>query len=287
MGSKNTRIVVVGAIVRRLKEKGSAMDQLQYAVLFFLPVSFLASTALGEKRNSGFLDRAVTVTSTTYRYQVYVPPEWNKEQKWPVILFLHGAGERGDDGLLQTQVGIGTAIRQKRERFACIVVMPQCGLNRWWTEPEMESMALKTLQAAIQEFNGDRRRVYLTGLSMGGYGMWSLAAKNPGMFAALSPICGGIRPPRATPPEVLPDPADDPYAAAAQKIGKTPVWVFHGSADPAVPVSESRKMVEALKAAAGNVLYTEYEGVGHNSWDRAYGESDLITWLLSHRLGDH
>jgi predicted peptidase len=255
--------------------------------LCLLFLSLLVLPAFAARRETGFLNRTVTVGKTTYRYQVYVPLEWSKEKKWPVILFLHGAGERGEDGLLQTDVGIGTAIRRRMERFPCIVVLPQCRKNRWWTEPEMEAQALKALEQSIKEFNGDPQRVYLTGLSMGGYGTWSIAAKWPGKFAALAPICGGIRRPAvaSTAPEnASSEFAADPYAAAAQKIGRTPVWVFHGGADPIVPVTESRKMVEALKSAGGSVKYTEYEGVGHNSWDRAYAEPEFISWLLSQRL---
>jgi predicted peptidase len=231
-------------------------------------------------KETGFLNRTAEVGGVIYGYQVYVPAEWNSSRKWPVILFLHGAGERGNDGLLQTQVGIATAVRLKSERFPAVIVMPQCRRNTWWTEPAMEAQALKALEKTVKEFKGDPARIYLTGLSMGGYGTWSLAAKHPGRFAALAPICGGVRPPRRMAQE--PQEAD-PYSGVAAKIGKTPVWIFHGGADKTVPVSESRSMNEALKAAGGNVKYSEYEGVGHNSWDKAYGEPEFITWLLAQK----
>ena len=150
----------------------------------------------------------------------------------------------------------------------------------------METMALASLDATNKEFNGDRRRLYLTGLSMGGYGTWSIARSHAGKFAALIVICGGIVPPAGIgldPTAVAAIPSD-PYTATAKKIGSTPVWVYHGDADPAVPVSESRKMVEALKAVGANVHYTEYPGVGHNSWDAAYGDPELMKWLLSQQL---
>jgi predicted peptidase len=162
--------------------------------------------------------------------------------------------------------------------------MPQCRKNAWWTADEMEAQALKALDQSIKEFKGDPDRVYLTGLSMGGYGTWDLAYKNPRRFAALVPICGGIRPPGKVPaPNAGPfaDPGADPYALVAQKVGRTPVWIFHGGADTTVAPAESRKMNDALKAAGGDVRYTEYEGVGHNSWDKAYAEPDFMTWLLS------
>jgi predicted peptidase len=151
----------------------------------------------------------------------------------------------------------------------------------------MQALALKALDQIIEELNGDRKRTYLTGLSMGGYGSWAIVAKNPARFAALAIVCGGVRPP---PGVNVPQPSDglaaaaDPYGTVAAKVGKTPVWVFHGGADTAVPVTESRKMVEALKSAGGNVRYNEYEGVGHNSWDRAYGEPEIFTWMLAQKL---
>ena len=117
---------------------------------------------------------------------------------------------------------------------------------------------------------------------MGGYGTWYLAANYPGKFAAIAPICGGI----LRPDESRKQPADDvkPYAEAAQKVGKTPVWIFHGGDDPVVPVAESQHMAEAIKAVGAEVHYTEYPGVGHNSWEKAYAEPDFMTWLLSKSL---
>jgi predicted peptidase len=251
-----------------------------------LSALMLTSFARPRERDTGFLDRTIKVGTASYRYQVYVPADWSKKKKWPVILFLHGAGERGGDGLIQTEVGIGTAIRRHAERVPAIVVFPQCLKDRWWPEPEMQAQALKALDESIKEFNGDTERVYLTGISMGGYGTWAIAANNPSRFAALAPVCGGVRtPPRVAIPQGTPAASDtsDPYQAVAQKVGGTPVWVFHGGADTVVPVSESQKMVDALKAAGGKVRYSEYEGVGHNSWDKAYGEPEFFTWLLSQK----
>jgi predicted peptidase len=254
--------------------------------------------ACAKKVQTGFLDRTITVAGTEYKYQVFVPDNWTSKKNWPVILFLHGAGERGDDGLAQTEVGIGRAIRLDRSRVPAIVVMPQCRKEMWWTQSPMDDVAMGALAQAQKEFHGDPARTYLTGLSMGGYGTWYLASKFPGKFAALAPICGGI---------LMPDlarkqPAEDtkPYDEAAKQIGgNTPVWIFHGGDDPVVPVTESRRMAEAMKTVIGQdtvytesrasmkavagpeVIYTEYPGVGHNSWDKAYAEHDLIPWLLS------
>jgi len=243
----------------------------------------LAAVAMpaAAKTDTGFVDRTVRIGKEVYRYQVFVPEGWNKSRKWPVILFLHGAGERGDDGLQQTQVGIATAIRWHRDRFPAVVVMPQCRKSLWWPEATMLEMALKSLDQSMKEFKGDPARVYLTGLSMGGYGTWAIASKFPGRFAALVPICGGVQAPRNLPSLSASSGGVDPYAEVAKKIGRTPVWIFHGAADTTVPPVESRRMNDALKAAGGNVRYDEYPGVGHNSWDKAYAEEELIKWLLS------
>jgi predicted peptidase len=248
-------------------------------LLAVIAASLAAAPAEAKKSQTGFLDRTVIVAGTDYKYQVFVPDNWTKKKKWPVILFLHGAGERGDDGLIQTEVGIGTAIRRNRSRFPAVVVMPQCRKDVWWAD-SMADVAMAALAEAQKEFHGDATRIYLTGLSMGGYGTWYLAAKYPGKFAAIVPICGGI---------LMPDKArtqspDDnsPYTEAAKKIGnKTPVWIFHGGDDPVVPVTESRRMAEAMKALGGELHYTEYPGVGHNSWEKAYAEAELLPWMLS------
>ncbi len=258
----------------------------------FLRLSFVLflATALPAlaRVQTGFLDRTVTVSGVTYRYQVFVPADFSSKKSWPVILFLHGSGERGSDGLIQTDVGIGHAIRLKSSRFPFVVVMPQCSENKIWGEPDMQAQALAALDVSIKEFHGDRNRVYLTGLSMGGFGTWEIAAFHPGRFAALVPICSGVRPLKDWPQLQVALASDakitDPYAEVARRIGKTPVWIFHGDADDSVPVTEARHMAEALKAANAKFMYTEYPGVGHNSWDRAYAEPDLVPWLLEQSL---
>ncbi|MEK6287831.1 MAG: prolyl oligopeptidase family serine peptidase [Acidobacteriota bacterium] len=260
--------------------RGVTMLSLTGALLLALP-------GRASQDGEAFQNRAITIGTTEYRFRVFTPKGWTRKKKWPVILFLHGAGERGDDNVAQTNVGIGPALLRQRESLGFIVVLPQCPRNRWWTERDMQAQALKALDQAVEEFNGDPKRTYLTGLSMGGYGLWFMAASNPARFAAYAVVCGGVRPPPrlSLPPEAAPPgTAADPYGAVASKVGKTPVWVFHGAADPVVPVSESRKMVEALKAAGGNVRYNEYEGIGHNSWDKAYAEPELFGWMLAQKL---
>lgn len=258
------------------------------AFLFLCLVAPLPAYA--RKPETGFLDRTASVQGVQYKYQVFIPEDWTPHRKWPVILALHGAGERGGDGLLQTDVGMGTAIRTDRSTFEAIVVMPQCVKNLWWMLPPMDDLAMAALSEAIGEFHGDTRRIYLTGLSMGGYGAWHLAQKYPGKFAALVIICGGIRP-RLAAQNAIPalakiTPPDSPasYLDAAKRVGKVPVWIFHGADDKIVPVTESQRMSGAMKQIGAEVRYTEYPGVGHASWNKAYDEPKLFPWLFSKSL---
>jgi len=264
------------------------MVSFRFMLRIFAVTFLLAISAFARNPETGFLNRTLVSSGTTYRYQVFLPAGWDRHSRWPVILFLHGAGERGDDGLLQTDVGLAHAIRKRVQTLAAVVVMPQCRNKRPWTDPDMEAQALAALDQSIKEFHGDSDRVYLTGLSMGGYGTWDLAAKYPKKFAALVVICGGIRGPKDTPWLSVPLASDptvqDPYLETARRIGRTPVWIFHGTEDDRVPVEESRKMAEALKLSNGNYKYTEYPGVKHVSWDRAYAEPALFPWLLQQKL---
>jgi predicted peptidase len=193
-------------------------------------------------------------------------------------------------GLQETDVGIGTATRSHRSVIPAIVVMPQCRPNVWWMQPPMDDLAIATLNAATKEFHGEVKRTYVTGLSMGGVGTWYLAEKYPGRFAALIVICGGIRPPavalKAEPELAKFTPPDNAksYADAAAKIGNIPVWIFHGADDDIVPVTESQRMYAAMKEIGADVHYTEFPGVRHASWDKAYDEPELFPWLFSKSL---
>lgn len=238
-----------------------------------------AASQPGATTATGFLDKTLALDGETYAYCVYVPPDYTPERAWPVILFLHGSGERGKDGFLQTDVGIARAIRRHREWFPAIVVMPQCRPNRTWFGPEgpgpMAMMALKCVEAASREYHLDRDRMYLTGLSLGGQGTWMIAAAFPGQFAAIVPICGFLElGPTATPGLT--------EKVAAQLVNEN-IWCFHGDADQAVPVAASRALIAAIRAAGGNPRYTEYPGVGHNAWDAAYDTADLWRWLHAQR----
>jgi predicted peptidase len=257
--------------------------------IFLVLLAALAAPAYARKPETGFLDRTIIVSGQLHRYSVFLPSNWNPKQKWPVILFLHGWGERGDNGLSQTNVGLPEAIRRRERVMPFVVVIPQCLAGEHaWPKPDMEELALATLKASVKEFNGDPERTYLTGLSMGGYATWDIAATHPGIFAAYVPICGGIRRNAIYPllqSSLMEDSTiADPYAETARRIGKTPVWIFHGDADTTTPVEESRKMADALRVAGGDVKYTEYPGVGHDSWTKAYDEPELVPWLLEQRL---
>lgn len=222
---------------------------------------------------TGFLDRP--------GYIVYLPHDYDAKKSWPVILFLHGAGERGGDAMRATQIGVAAAIRHERDLVPAVVVFPIAGANDLWLGETAEA-AMHALDKTIEEFHGDRDRVYLTGLSMGGYGAYHLALAHPDRFAAMVVVCGGLLPHetvvRQSP---LTMKADDPYAFTAKAIKHIPIWIFHGADDPVLPVDEGRRMAEQLKLAGADVHYTEYPGVGHNSWDRAYADRAMWTWLFT------
>ncbi len=241
----------------------------------------IPSLASGQAVATGFLDRMVRVGEHSAAYQVYVPRDYDGSRPWPVILFLHGAGERGTDGLLQTEVGIGSAIRRNPSRYPALVVMPQSPRDSVWQGAPAQA-ALAALDRTIAEFNIDPARVYLTGMSMGGNGSWYLAYHHPDRFAALAVICGFVSPFRAV-RSFVPDGEGTLYERLAERIAHLPVWLVHGAADPVVPVVESRAMHDALKARGGDVHYVELPNVGHNAWDPAYQSPELIQWLLAQR----
>jgi predicted peptidase len=233
---------------------------------------------------TGFLDRTVVVHGHTYPYVVYVPREWTPERQWPVVLFLHGAGERGSDGHKQTQIGVGAAIRGNAARVPAIVVFPQAPEEtRWIGEPA--EAALLALDAATREFRGDPARTYLTGLSLGGFGTWHLALANPHRFAALVVVCGGIVP-NGSAPSVRQSPltagAPDPYRFTAERLRDIPIRIYHGADDTVIRPDESRRMYAALMAEqAKDVAYVEYPGVGHNAWEKAYADDAMWKWLFA------
>ncbi|MGE3182592.1 MAG: prolyl oligopeptidase family serine peptidase [Phycisphaerae bacterium] len=211
----------------------------------------------------GFIYRTVVSGGKTYAYNVFVPPTYRPDRAWPLILFLHGSGERGNDGFLQTDVGIAHAIRKNHSLIPAIVVMPQCPQNQTWTEPTSAKMALTCVEDATRRYNVDSSRLYLTGLSLGGRGTWYIAARVKNGFAAMVPICGGGN-------------VDD-----AAKLTDLPIWCFHGSADQNVPPEETDRMVEAIERAGGTIEYTRMPGANHVIWDRVYANPKLWQWLFA------
>lgn len=184
----------------------------------------------------------------------------------PVVLFLHGAGERGDD-LDRVKAWGPPRMVDAGHDFGAIVVSPQCPAGSWWTD-HLETLEL-LLDHIAATYNVDADRIYVTGLSMGGYGTFALGARNPGRYAALVPICGGG------------------LYFDALRLSGMPMWVFHGDADNVVPVEESRRMVEAANSRNGErARLTEYEGVGHNSWGRAYADEAMWAWMFEQRRGE-
>jgi acetyl esterase/lipase len=219
----------------------------------------------------------------TYRFQVYLPEEWRRDdgKHWPIILFLHGRGERGSEGMWQTQIGIAEAVRNHPERWPFVIVLPQCPQTAHWTDPAMLELAMAALDQESAEFHGDPARTYLTGLSMGGYGAWELARLHPDRWAAIAIAAGGVfwsyEPERWQEASVLP-------AEYARALGRTPVWLFHGSLDTVVAPRQSEMMFDAFKAAGGDIRLWIYQGLQHDCWTRAYEEPELPRWLLARRI---
>ena len=231
---------------------------------------------------TGFLARRIVFNGREYRYQVFVPVFYTKAQSWPVILSLHGAGERGTDGVVQTQAGVGKTIREDSSAFPAIVVMPQAPPDSSWSGTTAQ-LALETLLQTMREFRTDPARIYLTGFSMGGNGVWYIAYRNPMMFAALAPICGWVAAHFWQVDPVIPPGSGEPHQNLARRLKSVPTWIVHGMLDDAVPVDRSRLAAGALQAIGAPVKYTELPGVGHNSWDPAYASPPFWNWLLAQR----
>lgn len=233
-------------------------------------------------RETGFLDRTVTLADEAYRYQVYVPRGASPRDHLPIILALHGSGERGSDGILQTEVGLANAVRRDPGRWRAIIVFPQVRPDSSW-QGRSADVALAALAREERAFHTDPRRVYLTGLSLGGNGAWYLAYHHPERFAAIVPVCGFVTV-RDVIPAIVPDVANT-YRAVAERIARVPVWIVHGDVDPVVSVEEARQMTAALKSVGAQVHYAELSGVGHESWIPGYADPALPAWLFEqHRL---
>jgi predicted peptidase len=238
------------------------------AMLRIITLLLLAMPVLAESK--GFLSRKYkNADGTESPYVVFVPHHFDGTTALPAILFLHGSGETKGGKKMPAEVGLGAYIKENEKTFAFLTVIPQSEKRTWFAESDDAKRALAIFDAVQKEFKVDPNRQYLTGLSMGGFGTWSIAAAHPDRFAAIVPICGGVQPRTA----------DD----VAKKLKNIPCWCFHGDADTAVKVDKSREMIEALKKAGGSPKYTEYPGVAHNSWDKAYATADLWKWLAEQK----
>ncbi len=196
-------------------------------------------------------------------YLLFLPQsyETNPDEKWPLILYLHGIGERGNDLELVKIHGIPKIV-EKQPDFQFVTVSPQCPAETFWWEHHGILKAL--LDKILAKYTIDKGRIYLTGNSMGGYGTWSLAIANPERFAAIAPICGGG------------------FAEFVCALKDIPVWAFHGAEDEVIRLKESQRMVNALQACGGNVRFTIYPGIGHDSWTQTYNNPALYEWFLQH-----
>ncbi|MCE9557685.1 MAG: dienelactone hydrolase family protein [Armatimonadetes bacterium] len=215
---------------------------------------------------SGFLERYFDFRGESRSYVVYVPHNYHELMPIPALLFLHGRGESGEDGLRPLIHGPANSIVRNRENWPMLVVMPQ-KLREEDLWPSQTDFLNAILTRVESEFDVDPSRRYLSGLSQGGHGTFTLARNLHWEFAAIAPICGWCDP-----------------AKAGVELVKTPIWAFHGAVDTVVQPTGSILAVEAIRAAGGEPKMTLYPNVGHNSWELAYGDPELPKWLLSHAL---
>lgn len=196
-------------------------------------------------------------------YLLYLPEGYSREMKgWPLVLFLHGAGERGTDIELVKKHG-PPKLTEAGKQNPYILVSPQCPADEYWSVPVLKAL----LDRILETYNIDRSRIYLTGLSMGGNGTWRLATAYPDLFAAIAPVCGW---------------GDTSTVSVLRHV---PVWAFHGMKDPVVTFDRGEGMVRSLRAAGGNVRFTPYPDAGHDSWTETYRNPEFYEWLLSQRKG--
>lgn len=200
---------------------------------------------------------------TKFDYLLYLPEEYAKsDKKFPLVLFLHGAGERGDN-LDLVQVHGPPKLIAAGKHFPFVVVSPQCKADTWWQAAELSDL-IDHIEA---KHRIDKDRIYVTGLSMGGFGTWALAAYEPTRFAAIAPVCGG----------------GNPIATRYTQPIDAAIWTFHGGKDSVVPIEESQKMVRALQGRGVNVKLTVYPDANHDSWSATYNNEELYRWLLRHK----
>lgn len=240
---------------------------LLFSLLALSMISNCATTSRPVTKEGGQTShrfRQKITRTVTLNYLLYLPADYEVGNKnYPLILFLHGAGERGDDLELVKIHGIPKIVEQQKD-FPFIAISPQCPADRWWVDPWLLEALNGLLDEIVQNYRVDTNRIYLTGLSMGGFGTWALAIAHPERFAAIAPICGGGMP------------------WMAYRIKDVPVWAFHGAQDPVVPLQRTEEMVDALKRLNAPVKLTVYPDAGHDSWSQTYSNPELYQWFLAH-----
>ena len=263
---------------------------LRHVLFCFVPVLVATLMTACQPRSSApasghFVQRELVHDGRSHRYAVFVPADTHP-RPLPVVLFLHGSGERGRDGHAQTTAGLGDWLRHHADNFPALVVFPQVPDHEEWMGGNAR-MALATLDAASAEFGADPARTYATGMSMGGYGTWEVALLGPHRFAALVPVCGGVRAPRAERQTLfvtaVADEAD-PYTALATRLRHVPAWLFHGALDDVVSPADDRRLYEAARTVGADFRYTEYPDGNHNAWDATYADQAMWDWLFVQRL---
>lgn len=232
-----------------------------YSTILFAIIMITSSFSQQEKQTVHNFSKEIKVTVSA-NYLLYLPKDYSENnESYPLVLFLHGAGERGND-LEKVKVhGLPRLINEGKE-FPFIVVSPQCPEEVFWSTDVLSAL-LDEIEA---NYRVDKNRIYVTGLSMGGHGTWSLALAEPNRFAAIAPVCGWSVP------------------SVACTIKHLPIWVFHGAKDDVVPISASEIMVERLKSCDGNVKFTVYPEANHDSWTETYNNEELYKWFLEQSL---
>lgn len=230
-----------------------------------------AAPVRGATADAAIITREVTVDGTAHRIALRVPDDYDPSRAWPLIVFLHGSGECGRDGVRQTQVGLGPAVAARPDRWPCLVLMPQkpTDTEEW---EEHEDLVLAAVAEVCASWRIDPDRIALTGLSQGGHGTWVIGARHPELFSCLAPVCGY-----------------GPVRTIAPRVASLPVWAFHGLRDDVVDpggttavIQEIRRLRLAAGLAADGARLTLYPDASHNSWDAAYSEPELPGWLLGH-----
>ena len=200
------------------------------------------------------------------KYLIYLPKDY-LTKKYPLVLFLHGAGERGTN-LKDIEIhGLPKLVRNGK-KFPFIIIAPQCPLNLWWSDPLPVDLLSKLVNDIVMKYGIHKNNVFCTGLSMGGYGTLALSIKNPKLFSAIIPICGGV---------------DIKNFFDILNLKDLPIWLFHGDKDEVIPLEKSESIYKVLKPVNKDIKLTVYKGVDHNSWDRAYDDNELYKWMLSHK----